>query len=123
MFLRARDEEVTGAENDGVKGKLSPPTCEDGDELFAADISYYSHGEDMTRGSQVADGWTSSSGYGSGKGTALTSVSGNHISKSQALDCPTFGVEGQCLSYHARQNPIHPYTDSNLDVHIASTPW
>ena len=110
MFLRAQDEEETVAENDRIKGTVSPPTHEDGDELSAADMSYYSHGEEMTQGSQVAGGWTSSSGFASGIGTSLTSVSNNPIPKSQALDRPTFGVEAQRLKL-----PRPPEPNSSLD--------
>ena len=96
MFLRTQDDEETVAENDGIEDAVSPPTHEDGDDLSAADISYYSHTE-VTQGSQVAGEWTSSSGFASGIGTALTSVSNNPIPKSQALDRPTTGVEAQRL--------------------------
>ena len=110
MFLRAQDEEETVAENDGIKGTVSPLTYEDGDELSAADISYYSHGDEMTQGSQVAGGWTSSSGFASGIGTALTSVSNNPMPKSQALDRPNFGVDAQRLKL-----PRPPEPNSSLD--------
>lgn len=110
MFLRAQDEEETVAENEGIKGTVSPPTHEDGDELSAADISYYSHSEKMTQGSQVAGGWTNSSGFASGIGTALTSVSNNPIQKSHAFDHPVIGVEAQRLKL-----PRPPEPNSSLD--------
>lgn len=110
MFLRAQDEEETVAENDGIKGTVSPPTCEDGGEPSAAAISYYSHSEEVTQGSRVAGEWTSSSGFVSGIATALTSVSNNPRPKSQALDRPTVGVDAQRLKL-----PRPPEPNSSLD--------
>ncbi len=97
MLLRAQDEQETVAEDAGIKDTVSPPTLEDGDDLSAVDISYYSRSEEVTQGSQVAGEWTSSSGFASGIGTALTSVSNNPVLKSQALDRPPIGVEAQRL--------------------------
>ena len=110
MFLRARDEEESMAENNGTKGTVSHPTYEDGDDLSATDIWCYSHGEDVTQGSQMAGGWTSSSGFASGIGTALTSLSNDPVPKSQALERPIFGVEAQRLKL-----PRPPEPNSSLD--------
>ena len=110
MFLRARDEEESMAENNGTKGTVSHPTYEDGDDLSATDIWCYSHGEDVTQGSQMAGGWTSSSGFASDMGTALTSLSNDPAPKSQALERPIFGVEAQRLKL-----PRPPEPNSSLD--------
>ena len=110
MLLRVQDEEEAVDETDVIKGTVSPPTHEDGDDLSAADVSYYSHSEQVTQGSQVVGEWTSSSGFASGIGTALTSVSNNPIPKSQALDRPVIGVEAQRLKL-----PRPPEPNFSLD--------
>ena len=92
------------------KGTVSPPIHEGGDDLSAVDKSYYSHSEVVTQGSQLAGEWTSSSGFASGIGTSLTSVSKNSIPKFQALDRPTIGVEAQRLKL-----PRPPEPNSSLD--------
>lgn len=114
MLLRAQDEQETVAEDagikdTGIKDTVSPPTHEDGDDLSAVDISYYSRSEEVTQGSQVAGEWTNSSGFASGIGTALTSVSNNPVPKSQALDRPPIGVEAQRLKL-----PRPPEPNSSL---------
>lgn len=110
MFLRAEDEKETAVENNRIKGTVFPSGSEEGGDLSAGEISQHSHSEQVTQGSQVAGGWTSSSGFASGIGTALTSVSNNPIPKSQALDRPTLGFEAQRLKL-----PRPPEPNSSFD--------